>query len=508
MELADLVDLETLNRDGGPRSPASVERARVAVLDALSTAGIAPEDARARAQTDPALRHRLLIAIVRAERAAGELSLPGTAVQTGFGIVGAVLVLLGLLVGAGATGAMLAYDGTTPVLVLPFVAVLCFGQIAMLVATLWFVARALRTSGSEPSWLHRAIGSLARRFSGERGRAAAEAFHRARTRHALLADVETWTLFGLVQRFAVSFNVGVLALAFFRIATTDIVFGWATTMELDGDTVHRVVRALAAPWSWWLPAAVPDAQMVAATEWSRMQSAFVPVAGVDDAERLARGWWPFLVAGVVAYGLAPRIAALLFGAWRSRRARRGLRFDDAASERLLDRALPAATGWRGPDAGAMRGPAPGGVVTRRDPEPSAVGAVSALLAWGNLGPSRDALAELLERRFGAAVRARFGVGGADLAADDAAIVELTHSGIERAWLVCTAGQQPTKEVLGFVRDLRVALGGGRPILVLLVDGSADSAWRDAETAEIAAWERSLAALEDPHCWVGRLEVDA
>ena len=44
-----------------------------------------------------------------------------------------------------------------------------------------------------------------------------------RSRRALYADVERWTLFGIAQRFGVAFNVGALLASLQTIAFSDLV---------------------------------------------------------------------------------------------------------------------------------------------------------------------------------------------------------------------------------------------------------------------------------------------
>ena len=195
-----------------------------------------------------------------------------------------------------------------------------------------------------------------------------------------------------------------------------------------------------------MPDACPDLAAVEASRWSRMQAAFVGGTSQADAERLAAGWWQFLVVGLCSYGLLPRSLAWWFGAARASRLRHALQLDDGAAQQALDRLLPK-TGWDAPRPDDVRGaaPTPRLDATAQAPLPAAPpGAAAALLAWGSF-PER-AVAPLAAR-LGLHAAVTAAVGGADLAADDRALARLRSAEVARAVLVVDAGQQPTKDAI-------------------------------------------------------------
>ncbi len=520
MRVADLVDLECLFREasdslGGARSAGALtgavggdageRRARRAVQAALEEQGIAPDAARARVPADPVLRRTVFGAWIAAERKHRADDLPGRAVESALGLVGRALLTVGLLFGAGAAGGLLHYDGEVPVNVLWFVAMFFALQIGLLIGTLWFVLRAGRKSGSPgPGWIHLGVAALLRRFLGERGQRVARLMEDLRHRHGVLARIEAWTLFTLVQRFGVGFNVGALLACLTLVAFSDLVFSWSTTLEVEASTAHTIAESFALPWSWLMPDACPDLAAVESSRWSRMQSAFVGGTSQADAERLAAGWWQFLVVGLCVYGLLPRSLSWWFGATRARRLRNALQLDDGAAQQALDRLLPR-TGWDAPRPDEVRGAAP---VPSVDPAaqhsmPAApAGAAAAFLAWGSFPePAVTPIAQ----RLGLGAALTSSVGGADLAADDTALASLRGAELARVVLVVDAGQQPTKDALRFLVSLRQTLGAGRPIAVVVVeraiDGSVD---RDADPEEREVWRRSLASLGDTHLWLQEL----
>lgn len=453
---------------------------------------------------DQDLRGALALAWLDAVRHRRD-DLPGARIAHGLDVAGWLLVVAGLLLGGGAAQAFLAYDGSVPVNVLHFVAFFFGLQILLLVAMLFFVARARRIGGGAgPGLLHRPIAFLAGRFFGPDGHAVAAALRAMRSRRALYADVERWTLFGLAQRFGVAFNVGALVIAVSSIAFSDLVFAWATTLDVDAQAVHAGVRAVAVPW-WWLPSAVPDLDVVQASQWDRMQGAFVGGRETVEAIPLAARWWSFLLAGLVAWGLVPRTLALAAGSWRARRARAAASFDHVGYQELFDRLLPPSIGWEGPAPADVEGRAPARQRTATPHPPAAPGAPTWVVVWGSLARSAAAVTDHLQRRFGADVRAVLDAGGADLAADRDTVRALREAGAGRVAFVAAAGQQPTSDVLGFLRAARGAIGAGRPIVVGLLE-LGDGGGRDATDEELAAWRRSLGTLDDPHLWVETMAV--
>ena len=70
---------------------------------------------------------------------------------------------------------------------------------------------------------------------------------------------------------------------------------------------------------------------------------------------------------------------------------------------------------------------------------------------------------------------------------------------------CEAGQQPSKDVIGFLRELRATIGAERPLVVGLVQDRGDEGFADAEADEHEAWRRALLALGDAHLWLEGLE---
>lgn len=499
LSLAALADLEWLLREDGAVLSRADERA---VGQAVTAArGVDAAAARRLVDDDRQFRQELAVAWLAAVRQR-QPDLPGSWLERGLWFAGLALTGLGLLLGGGAASTLLAYDGSVPVNVLPFVACFCLLQIVLLVVLVVFVVRA-RSSGAGVGLLHRPIAWLAHRLGGKGHDLLGllRVLHGPKARGGAYSEAERWTLFALAQRFGVAFNVGALLAALYAIFFTDLVFSWSTTLKLESETVHAIVTWLALPFAYVDSAVVPlDA--VAASQWARMPGEFVEQTEPEAALTIADTWWRFLVAGLVTYGLLPRLVAWLFGAGLARRALRTAALDHAGFQQLYDRVLPPSAVWQGPRPADVVGAAPvegSGPAAANAPE--LPGAPTAAVMWGSMARQRDRIRALAERRFGTAKLTLAAAGTADLDADRAAVRAVGQAKVARVAFVAAAGHQPTADVLAFLRLLRAELQGSTPVVVGLVDFSADGTFHDAEPDELEAWRRSLGALDDPYLWV-------
>ena len=74
-------------------------------------------------------------------------------------------------------------------------------------------------------------------------------------------------------------------------------------------------------------------------------------------------------------------------------------------------------------------------------------------------------------------------------------------------LLVEAGVQPTKEVVGFLVDVRERLGARAQLVVGLLAGDPDG-WHDADAEEVQQWQSRLDAVGDPYLRVERMVATA
>jgi hypothetical protein len=504
LRLADLIDLEWLLRDDAELADDLVVAARSGVPAACAASGVDPGHARGRVDVDRALRERLAATLLRAARATGAARV-GPKVAAALGHVRLILIALGAMFGVGTATAVLHYDGKTPVNVVYFAGIFFALQLALLVILLVvLLLRPARDPDAGPGLAASLIRWLVTRFAGSNRGAIEGVLGVWRGRRGLYLSIERWTLFELAQGFGLAFNVAALITTLLLVTGTDLVFCWSTTLDVRDETVHSIASAFALPWSFLGDAVVP-LDVVRASRWVRMPGEFRGGLSMSEAAALAAQWWRYLVAGLIAYGLLPRLIATIFARIARMRALAHVGLDHAGYHSAFDRLLPHAAAWSGPEPDDIRGTAPVDRVEtylRAAPPPSSLAARTIVIAWGSAGARREELAAVLAAKFAGTAEARVAAGTADVEDDARAIATARSRPFDRAIVVFAAGCQPNAEILAFLRELRTAMGGAKRIVVLVVASEAGASgvthrFVDAESAELDIWRRSLASLADP-----------
>ena len=97
-----------------------------------------------------------------------------------------------------------------------------------------------------------------------------------------------WILVRAAQIFGIAFNVAALAGCLYRIAVTDIAFGWSTTLQLDATSVHRLAEALSGPWSRITSHGTPSLDLVRLTQYSHLEGKYIVHGAGDRSADFAR----------------------------------------------------------------------------------------------------------------------------------------------------------------------------------------------------------------------------
>jgi hypothetical protein len=251
---------------------------------------------------------------------------------------------LGILTGVGAGLSFFTYTGTAPLNVFHYLAAFVFLQLAIL--GLLAGSLLLRTGRpAQPQTLLSSLvaGLLVRLYQAAAGRLlagmSADKRHSFQATLGILkgkrhyAPLLFWPVFLLTQLFAIGFNTGMLAITLFKVASTDIAFGWQSTIQFSAEAIFHFVRVLALPWSWCVSGtlAYPSLPEI---EGSRI----ILKDGIYHLTTLNLiSWWPFLCLALFTYGLLPRLLLLLLAVYRQRLSLVKLKLDQAVFDRLLVR---------------------------------------------------------------------------------------------------------------------------------------------------------------------------
>ncbi len=101
----------------------------------------------------------------------------------------------------------------------------------------------------------------------------------------------------------VFFSLGALLSLLITIATKDIAFGWATTLNIQPSELKSVLDSIAI-WKAFCTNCVPDTHLIELSRYSRLGSS-VTKEQIANAQLLGQ-WWKFLALSIVVYGVALR----------------------------------------------------------------------------------------------------------------------------------------------------------------------------------------------------------
>ena len=401
----------------------------------------------------------------------------------------AIMAVLGAALGVSVALAAFQYDGSQPVNVVRLIALL------VVVPGLFLIVSLLLLPGRIPVLrglqdliaplnpgalalavfrrLSRASPEIANAFDWRAGRASAGRFAK-------------WQLMRWSQVAAVGFNVGALATAVLLVTFTDLAFRWSTTLEADPQVVTRIVQAIAWPWHALVPSAVPSAELIAESQFFRL-----------DADALASGralaaWWPFTLLTIVTYGLLPRLVLLVIAGARLRAAERALLLDDARVTALVDRMGSPAV-----ETAALEHAESAAAPTTDAADYREVKGRANAIIWEGCVSAPGARAHA-RNRLGLELVAIVEAGGSrPLGADRQALDAIGSSEPGTVVVFTPAWEPPLLELLDFLGEVRVRAGAEHSIVVAPV---ADGA-RAMTAVEHETWARAVGRLRDPKLYV-------
>jgi hypothetical protein len=270
--------------------------------------------------------------------------LPGRLFRELIGICSWVFFLFALAGGWGLAMSYLSYSGKTPVNVAAFLGLFVGTQLLLLLVLLFFItAGRLRTSPRLPlaySLVRKAVFRLAVKLG--RLSKGSESYQwlvglsgSAQKFGDLYGLLFALPFFSLVQLAGIGFNLGVLGATLLKVVATDVAFGWQSTLQPGAEAVLHLVKIIALPWSWALPAGIgyPDLAQIQGSQMILKEGIY----------RLSTGnlvsWWPFLCLAVAVYGLLPRVILFAGGRFGLRLLIQRFKFDSAAHRQVLRRMM-------------------------------------------------------------------------------------------------------------------------------------------------------------------------
>ncbi len=510
--IADLLDLEYF-LDADKKSSMAGQEEKLHRRDRKIHEEIAPLCAAGSPRQQRACLLRHWLERRREQEQAGDVApLPGQIFTELVRIGSWLLCSLALVSGWGLAFSFLSYSGTAPINVATFLTIFVASQLLLLFILLFFLAAGrLKTRPALPltySLVRRGLLVLLRklgRLAFTRGsRWLQELSGNIHAYGDMYGLIFMFPIFLLVQLAAVCFNLGILAALIFKVLTTDLAFGWQTTLQTGAVAVARLVELLALPWSWLLPAGTgyPDPAQI-------QGSHIILKEGISQLSSTAlTSWWPFLCLCLIVYGLLPRLALYLSGRIALTHLLRTFRFDGARHQQLLQR-------MQTPVLTTTEKAAPRQPLSRKreqktaSPQPTgAIPARALLLIPEELADEYDpeALSKQIRRQTGyKEIETHFFDPAMPVTSLCDASLSSQPNGENRPVLILQeAWQPPINEFLHFLTQLRTTVGDTVSLFIFLIgQPDADAGPSPPREQDRTIWIRTIAAQGDP-----RLDVSS
>lgn len=281
--------------------------------------------------------------------------LPGQAYKEFSTVIALLFSFLGILLGLGLTISLLSYDGITPVNIFSFLGLLLIPQTIFLfffvLSSLFQKSRFTLTQSIIYTLLAQLLSRvffvtkkhLFTQLSGKDLLQAESFWGQVHSIKNSYGKIFYWPIFSLTQLFAIFFNISVLATLLIRVATTDIAFGWQSTMQFGEQSLSTVIQYISTPWSSLITHSHPTLAEISGSHIILKEGVY-HLTTPDLAS-----WWPFLFMTILVYGLLPRIALLIFGRVRKSCLLKNLTFEESRHKKLFHRLTTPVVSTQSPE---------------------------------------------------------------------------------------------------------------------------------------------------------------
>ncbi|OQY52469.1 MAG: hypothetical protein B6230_02640 [Desulfobacteraceae bacterium 4572_89] len=276
--------------------------------------------------------------------------LPGTVFASLYRCMVYVMLAAGGLSGMSMAYSFLAYHGTRPINVGVFFMVFILLPVLLLALTLLvllvrFIRKRTGMVNGHNSMVHilisffffRVLPSIikkAGRFMEEKKIDNIEyASSLIQTKSREYKALFFFPFFIMSSLFSAAFSAGALASVLFRVAVSDMAFGWQSTLMTSSARLHGAISMISLPWSWFVPTSLaqPNLEQI---EGSRilLKEGIASLATTDLVS-----WWPFLCMGILFYGVLPRVVLIMAFAMAQKKALDQFDFERPRFKRLVVR---------------------------------------------------------------------------------------------------------------------------------------------------------------------------
>lgn len=458
----------------------------------------------------------------RKERKDINVVLPGDIFNSVYGSLRWLFFIVGIVSGSGLAITFLAYTGDSPVNVFVYFSVFILSQLILLLfLVVLSLYRLYRKSSAPSSLLSGLINRLLRRmFVSAIDNVGQKLSADQRTKAesiigTVLSKTRTYGImfflppFMLTQLAGIGFNLGLIGATLFKIATTDIAFGWQSTIQLSASAVHELVQRIALPWSWAVAGDIAFPTL-AQIEGSRiiLKEGIYHLSTPDLVS-----WWPFLCFSVLVYGLLPRLILFTAAVFAKNRRLASHDFRQGSCEQLLQRMTTPQVSTRGckVDDSALRNQEnaldSSTQANRLEDENLIVKQLLVMIPDELYESSSREEIESVVSGIHDIMRINQNYASDRELLDTIGQLDMIHDAdillIQEAW------QPPIMEYIEFIRQLRKSVGQGPCIKVGLVGKpSPATIFTPVRREDLQIWSHKIAAMGDPCIYVEGLVNNA
>ena len=422
-------------------------------------------------------------------------------------VLNLLLVLIGFGIGVLTIGGWFSLDQLLPqdrpgaeVNVIYFWSVTVGWQLLMLVLLLMslvlgnWAARVPGLAGIHrllrwlPSLVPKLVGIIALRLNASRWRDL-DVLRTWLTRSRRYRQLTFWYPVQLTQRFAMGLNLGLIGMFVFLSFATQPMFGWQSE-RLSCTDLERLTRVIARPWRWLDDRGVPSQRDIRTTYHAPEASHAHPDC-LGDQGPVAPGWWPFLFASLLCYGLCPRLFTLALASWQVRRTVWHVVLHHPDTRELLMRMKRPTYAIRSSPSSSPSGQ-PEDMVTVTPDTSIVPNGRCVVFKWAGVQLDDAAVAHMLRQQWGTDLVALYPVGGLDLTSDATALRAIDRRrDIDQVMLLVEAWEPPVGDYVDFVVQLRQTLGEGAMIWVLLYHRDAQGHVVPPRQRDLEQWRKTL-----------------